>query len=244
MNLWFSSYFKPVKYQKYYSSSDQFPTSSFGWFVSKLIACLALSFGTIILLNQFIIPWFFYKGDRDFFPSVPSSFHPSYSSNTSIQAQDNVLGASGTASATEPFFELYIPKLSIYRATVEVNAQSLVPDKYLGHYPGSALPGKPGNTFVFGHSALRAFYQPKKYKTIFSTLSDLVTGDYIYLDYQDNMYIYQVENSLVLAPEQVNPYDTIAPASLGRSYLTLMTCIPPGLDTKRLLVIARLVGID
>ena len=138
-------------------------------------------------------------------------------------------------------FYLSIPKLGIEKAEVETNSQNLSPDERLGHYPGSALPGEVGNTFIYGHSASPMFYDPKNYRTIFSTLDKLEAGDEMVVEFGEKFFRYVVEKSVVLNPEDVKPLEPIAPAFLRQSYLTLMTCVPPGIRTDRLLVQALLV---
>lgn len=138
-------------------------------------------------------------------------------------------------------FYISIPKLGIERAEVEANSNNLSPDERLGHYAGSALPGEVGNTFIYGHSATPMFFDPTNYRTIFSTLDRLKEGDEIVVEFGEKVYKYVVEKSVVLNPKDVSPLEPIAPAFLRQSYLTLMTCVPPGIRTKRLLVQARLV---
>lgn len=140
-----------------------------------------------------------------------------------------------------PIFYITIPKLEIEKAEAETNSPSLSPDERLGHYTGSALPGQVGNTFIYGHSVLPMFYNPKNYKTIFSTLDKLVEGDELVVEFGEQVYKYVVEKQQVLETKDVNPLDPIAPRFLNQAYLTLMTCWPPGLKDKRLLVQARLV---
>jgi len=61
-----------------------------------------------------------------------------------------------------------IPSLSIKNATVSIGGEDL--SQNLIQYPGTALPGKIGNTVIFGHSVLPQFFNPKNYLSIFSTL--------------------------------------------------------------------------
>ncbi len=142
---------------------------------------------------------------------------------------------------TPNIFYLTIPKLGIERAEVETNSQNLSPDERLGHYLGSALPGEVGNTFIYGHSVLPMFYDPKNYRTIFSTLDKLEKGDEISVEFGEQHFKYLVEKSVVLKPEDVKPLEPIALEFLRQPSLTLMTCVPMGLGTNRLLVQAKLV---
>lgn len=129
---------------------------------------------------------------------------------------------------------LSIPKLNIKSATVLVGMEDL--KKSLIQYPGTAVPGKYGNTVVFGHSVLPQFFNPKNYLTIFSTLPTLKIGDQIILDYNQISYKYTVEQMIEVVPNDVS----ILAQRYDDSYLTLITCVPPGTYLRRLIVRARL----
>ena len=141
---------------------------------------------------------------------------------------------------TPEIFYLTIPKLGIERAEVGTNSESLSPDERLGHYPGSALPGEVGNSFIYGHSVLPMFYDPKNYRTIFSTLDKLEKGDRVVVEFGERVFEYEVESWVTLKPEDVRPLESVSSSFLRDSYLTLMTCVPMGTGTNRLLVYARL----
>jgi LPXTG-site transpeptidase (sortase) family protein len=138
-------------------------------------------------------------------------------------------------------FYLTVPKLKIKRAEVETNSLNLSPDDRLGHYYGSALPGRVGNTFIYGHSSLPIIYDPQDYRTIFTKLDELETGDEFTIEFGKNVFKYRVEKKVVLEPKDVKPLESITPQFLQQAYVTLMTCVPPGLKNKRLLVQARLI---
>jgi len=65
----------------------------------------------------------------------------------------------------EKTYRLSIPKLKISEAVVVINGEDL--KNTLVQYPGTALPGRFGNTVVFGHSVLPQFFNPKLYDTFF-----------------------------------------------------------------------------
>ena len=137
------------------------------------------------------------------------------------------------------FFNLKIEKLKIEKGIIETNSFNMNPDKYLGHYAGTALPGEVGNIFIYGHSVVPFFFDASNYKTIFSNLHKLENGDIIEVEYNGEWYKYEVFEKKVLTPEEVQPLATITPAYLNEKTLTLMTCTPPGTTLKRLLVGAR-----
>lgn len=131
-------------------------------------------------------------------------------------------------------FTISIPKLRIDRVLVKVDSESF--DQWLAHYPGSALPGEEGNVFISGHSVLPQFYNPRDYKTIFSTIHTLEPGDEILVEVGGVEYRYLVKSKRVVDPQEVS---VIKPPAPGR-FLSLLTCNPPGTYFKRLIVLAEL----
>lgn len=132
---------------------------------------------------------------------------------------------------------LSIPKLKINNAKVVVGLDDL--KQSLVQYPGTAPPGKFGNTVIFGHSVLPQFFSPTNYSTIFSTLPTLRQGDEIFVEYNAVKYRFVVEQMLEVWPNDIS----ILAQRYDDSYLTLITCVPPGTFLKRLIVRARLAKI-
>lgn len=134
----------------------------------------------------------------------------------------------------EKFYKLSIPKLGIEDADVAVGGEDL--KKSLIQFPGTIVPGKYGNTVIFGHSVLPQFFNPKNYMTIFSTLPSLKPKDEITIDYNQMKYKYIVERMIEVTSDDIS----ILAQRYDDSYLTLITCVPPGTYFKRLIVRARL----
>ena len=135
------------------------------------------------------------------------------------------------------FYTLSIPKIGIENAAVGTTDTAL--GKHLVNYPGTALPWELGNSVIFGHSTLPQLYNPKDYKTIFANLYQLKTGDEIQIFTNSVIYKYFVYDISV-----VDPTDTQALAqNYDNSYLTLVTCTPPGTIWKRLIIKARIEKI-
>lgn len=133
-------------------------------------------------------------------------------------------------------FQLTIPKLKIKDATAKVDNLNFYTS--LSHFPGSALPGEAGNTFITGHSVLPQFADPGNYRAIFTELSNLEVGDDVYVEMAGQSYHYTVQYSKVVDPHDLT---VLAPISQNSHNLTLMTCVPPGASTKRLVVITSLI---
>jgi sortase A len=134
-------------------------------------------------------------------------------------------------------FTISIPALKIENATVTIGGEDL--NESLIQYPGTALPGRPGNTAIFGHSILPIFYNPKNYISMFSLLPTLKNGDEINIDYDGVSYVYKVEKMFEVMPTDIQVLDQ----DYSDSFVTLVTCVPPGhpSDPKRLIVRARVV---
>lgn len=134
-------------------------------------------------------------------------------------------------------YTLSIPKLNINNALVIVGGDDLT--KSLIHYLPKSAPGSYGNVVIFGHSTLPQLYNAKDYKTIFTYLASLDRGDKIYIRLNDIQYEYEVDDMVVVNPDQISVLDQKEDAS----YLTLITCVPPGTYWKRLVVRAKLTGL-
>ena len=134
-------------------------------------------------------------------------------------------------------YTLSIPKLNIKKAKVVVAGEDLT--KSLVHYLPQSLPGEYGNVAIFGHSTLPQLYNPKDYKTIFTYLSSLDKGDKIYINIGELEYQYEVTTSFIVKPSEISVLEQKKDAS----YLTLITCTPPGTYWERLVVGAKLTQL-
>ncbi len=98
----------------------------------------------------------------------------------------------------------------------------------VGHIPGTALPGGPGNIGIAGHR-----------DTFFRPLRNIARNDTIQLTALDGSYEYVVDSIRVVEPDDIQVL-----ASSGASSLTLVTCYPfqyAGPAPRRFIVHARLV---
>lgn len=133
-------------------------------------------------------------------------------------------------------YTLSIYKLGISDAHVIVNGEDL--DKSLIHYSGN-LPGENGNPVIFGHSTLLWFYNPKDYKSIFSKLPELKKDDEIVVKVDNISYKYKVFDLKIVYPDDIS----VLEERTDNSYITLVTCVPPGTFMKRLIVRGKLAKI-
>ena len=131
-------------------------------------------------------------------------------------------------------FSLSIPRLKIEKVDVLVDSNDI--SKSLAQLPGSALPGEKGNLFISGHSALSQVFSLKE--AVFSKLPDLKKGDQIILETPGSKFVYEVTGFKVVSPNDLSVIN--APEEQGR-YVSLMTCVPPGLNFKRLVVLGKIL---
>ena len=136
-----------------------------------------------------------------------------------------------------PFFTISIPKINIDKAVVSTIDNDLA--KHLVNYQGTGIPGRNGNSVIFGHSTLPQLFNPQDYKTIFANAYQLKTGDVIYATLNDVTYTYKIFKITVVDPDN----SSALIQDFDNSYITLVTCTPPGTTWKRLIVKARLQKI-
>src|SRR3989344_8516035 len=121
-----------------------------------------------------------------------------------------------------PSYTVSIPKLKIRNAAVSTRDNNLA--IHLVNYQGTAIPPDNGNAVVFGHSTLPQLFNPKDYKTIFATAYQLKIGDEIYAYVNGITYMYKIFNISVVEPSDTSIFEQ----NYDNSYLTLVTCTPPG----------------
>lgn len=217
---------------------------------SRIISFGFIGFGALILTWVLwpIVSFSVVKGDL--FASTVTPIQDTKNLSPVVFAATSTLSGSGDFTNANAWFPtspqkkvvspvntymITIPKLKIADAVVTIAGDDL--GVSLIHYGGTANPGEYGNTVIFGHSTLPQFFNPKSYKTIFSTLPALKEGDEISITYDGISYKYVVFNMVVAEPSDLSALEQ----KFDDSYLTLVTCVPPGTYWQRLHVQARLV---
>lgn len=136
-----------------------------------------------------------------------------------------------------PTYLLSIPKLGIDKAKVSTTGYDLA--HYLVNYPGTGVPPDNGNAVVFGHSTLPQLFKPTDYKTIFANVYTLKVGDEVIATVSDIAYTYRIFSITVVDPKETSMFTQ----AKDDSYITLITCTPPGTTWRRLVLKARLEKI-
>jgi sortase A len=108
-----------------------------------------------------------------------------------------------------PVGRIEIPRLGI-SAIVKSGADARTLQLAVGHIPGTALPGEPGNVGLAGHR-----------DTFFRRLRDIRPEDEIRVTTRDDVFRYRVERTHVVEPTDVWVLDPT-----DYSALTLVTCYP------------------
>ncbi len=159
-----------------------------------------------------------------------------------VKASSWFVGSSSSAfipiaDSTINSYTISIPSLEIQDATVRLDSEDL--SQSLVHFPQTALPGQYGSPVIFGHSTLPQLFDPKDYKTIFSTLPTIKLGSNIFITINGIKYTYVVSNIYQVRPDQVE----VLRQEFNKKTLKLITCVPPGTKLKRLVVEANLQKI-
>lgn len=209
----------------------------------KIIPSLFLFVG-LFLLMQIIMPivsfkiWEWGKNFEDSSLTTPQVASGSQILGVSIQNDENFpIFISSRVRQIKPDysqFNLTISKLNLDEVSVFLDTNDLA--KGLIHLPGSALPGEKGNVFISGHSAGSIFFSPRK--VYFSKLQDLKKGDEIVVNAGGSKFVYKVVGMRAVDPKNLSVVN--APDEQGR-YISLMTCVPPGLNFKRLVVLGKMI---
>ncbi|HTQ57609.1 MAG TPA: class D sortase [Bryobacteraceae bacterium] len=122
---------------------------------------------------------------------------------------------------------LVIPRLKL-RSVVREGAGEGILAVALGHIPGTAFPGQPGNVGIAGHR-----------DTLFRGLRQIADDDLIEIETPSGVYAYRVEKTSIVKPTDVDVLRASA-----QPELTLVTCYPfyyVGPAPDRFVVKARLV---
>lgn len=158
-----------------------------------------------------------YTDARNWFPAV--------NANQTTQKQEKVES-----------YELSIPSQRIKNA--KVSAVDFDLSKHLVQYfTTSKNPTSKGTSVIFGHSTLPQWFNPNDYKTIFATMHKMKVGDEIIAHVNGADYTYKVFSINITTPDDANIFSQ----SFDNSYLTIVTCTPPGTVWKRLVLRASLI---
>lgn len=129
-------------------------------------------------------------------------------------------------AVTDAIGYLEIPKIGVY-LPIYHGVEGEVLEKGIGHLPDSSLPvgGESTHCVLSGHSGLPA-------ARILTELDRMEEGDRFYIHVLDRMLAYEVDQIKTVLPEETDDIQIVE----GKDYVTLVTCVPYGVNTHRLLV--------
>lgn len=223
---------------------------------SKLISLLMIIVGGLIAIYIFfpLISWQIYFANgftsKELVTPIPKATLANSSTIATLISQQasNVFSQTDYTNAENWFpnvkfqkqrqdiqaYTMSIQKLKIKDAVVSTIDTNL--SAHLVNYGGTAIPPQKGAAVVFGHSTLPQWFNPKDYKTIFATLHELRVGDNIEVNVSKLTFVYKIYNISIVDASDISMFEQ----RYDDSYLTLVTCTPPGTTWKRLVIKARL----
>jgi len=122
---------------------------------------------------------------------------------------------------------IQIPAIKVDAPVVQGDAWEQL-KKGVGQAVGTVNPGQEGNLILSAHNDV--------FGEIFRDLDQLKPGDAITLLTQQHQYTYEVVETRIVLPSQVEVM-----ASTQEPIVTLISCYPYRVDNKRIVVISRLV---
>jgi sortase A len=190
--------------------------------ISKWVQRALCVFGAVLLGYSGLVlvdAWLFQRsGSRN----IERLLH-----NQRAASEGGAQSAGNAAAAGDLIGRIEIPRLLLSVVVIE-GIDDATLRRAVGHIPGTALPGHPGNVGLAGHR-----------DTFFRPLKNLRIKDAIQFSTVRGTFEYEVESLRVVDPDAVGVL-----ASSGESVLTLVTCYPfyyVGVAPKRFIVRARQV---
>jgi len=168
------------------------------------------------------------------FQKIDTYLTPHFSVEQKSAGQAHASSAANEARIT-------IPKIGVEAGIIFV--ESTDPKDFLqplkngvAHYP-SALPGQKGASIILGHSAPPGWLG-NFYDGVFSNLKELEQGDRILVSFNGESYVYKITGKVFLNRGQDIPAEAMG---VNRSTLLLLSCWPPGINNKRIMIQAEIV---
>ncbi len=155
-------------------------------------------------------------------------------SDTEVDVNTNIAG------------RLEIPSLNVNVPIIWTNdTKNFDKDLQAGvvHYPGTALPGQIGTTYISGHSS-NYVWAKGDYNKVFAKLGDLADNTsfkitVVQKNGRDAIYHYVVNGR-----KEYSPTDQEQFKNTGKSIVALSTCWPVGSTAKRLVVFGQLTQTE
>ncbi|HEX2946635.1 MAG TPA: class D sortase [Clostridia bacterium] len=139
-------------------------------------------------------------------------------------------GTAPKASQQTVLGVIQIKKIKVKAPIVE-GVKSYNLSRAVGHIPGTAAVGEPGNCVIAGHRSYT-------FGKFFNRLDEIVEGDEITITTKKEDLTYKVSKIIVVKPDDVS----VLKGSADQNTITLVTCTPVYVASHRLIVIADLTN--
>lgn len=126
-----------------------------------------------------------------------------------------------------PIAIMEIPSIKLKQPVVEGITEDVI-KYFLGKFPESTMPGEVGNFAVAGHRV-------SDFTDAFINLYKVKPGDNVIVTTKDGKYTYEVEESFIVDPEQVEVLE-----NADYEKITLITCTIG--SKRRVIVTGKLIG--
>ena len=126
-----------------------------------------------------------------------------------------------------PVAIMEIPSIKLKQPVVDGITEDVI-KYFLGRFPESAMPGQVGNFAVAGHRV-------SDYTDAFINLYKVKVGDEVIVTTKDGRYTYEVDNSFIVDPDQVEVLE-----AADYEKMTLVTCTIG--SKRRVIVTGKLIG--
>lgn len=190
----------------------------------------------------------YYDPGISYFQNLVQHISPDYVAGASTEQDQNYPRERPTIDENySQEMKISIPKIGISNITISPNIDSFDENIYnqalkhgLAHFKGTPLPGDGGNSFIYGHSAVDSFFSNHQDdpEVIFSKLENIEISDTFQIIKDGKTLEYTVQKKKIAEP---NDFDIIS-GIYGKETVTLMTCWPLGIGSKRLVVIGELTS--
>ena len=126
-----------------------------------------------------------------------------------------------------PIAIMEIPSIKLKQPVVDGVTEDVI-KYFLGRFPDSAMPGEVGNFSVAGHRV-------SDFTDAFINLYKVKVGDEVIVTTKDGRFTYEVDNSFIVDPDQVEVLD-----DADYEKMTLITCTIG--SKRRVVVTGKLIG--
>jgi sortase A len=164
--------------------------------------------------------------EDDFAATLEQAEATPSTTTTSVPGEPETVPTIPAVPEGEATARIQIPEIGVDKIVVEgVSLADL--KKGPGHYPETPLPGQEGNAAIAGHRTT--------YGAPFHRLDELEPGDEITVTTVQGEFTYEVAETLIVSPTQVEVLD-----DKGDNRLTLSACHPKYSARQRIVVVSKL----